>query len=361
MSGTTSTAPSGLRADIKHRADGGYTMYGVHLRWQIGDNQPDHPTWPPPADWNDGDAPYPHQYEVWINGEARQTVYLYWPAWDWSLANSHWVDLGEDPAAEYRVKIRARVDGEYTSFTNEETVRLDGAQPWSAPEPRTGAPAAKASTASVAPRHGTVDRPRSRAAAVIRDNDPAPICVQARNLNTSTDWQAVLPGADRMLADYPWNYALRYLEYRKFFEGNTVASTGNKEYQGLDLAPNGDRGDWPVTILATDADTHTFGYDYMAYHTGETWSHRWFVTRPGWDPAGGLSWEDVDPTPFLVEVQGTDEEGSTRWEFATLPFRSGRAAIVQIWGGHGGPDTPDGGNGLKTGEFFLSVCDVEFR
>jgi hypothetical protein len=31
---------------------------------------------------------------------------------------------------------------------------------------------------------------------------------------------------------------------------------------------------------------------------------------------------------------------------------------VQIWGGHGGPDTPDGGNGGKSGEFFLSVCDV---
>ncbi|MGW5652576.1 hypothetical protein [Streptomyces humi] len=46
--------PSGLRADMKHRADGKHQMYGLHLRWQIGDNQPDHGIWPPPADWNDG-------------------------------------------------------------------------------------------------------------------------------------------------------------------------------------------------------------------------------------------------------------------------------------------------------------------
>lgn len=39
---------------MKHRADGKHQMYGLHLRWQIGDNQPDHGIWPPPADWNDG-------------------------------------------------------------------------------------------------------------------------------------------------------------------------------------------------------------------------------------------------------------------------------------------------------------------
>ncbi|WP_354644434.1 lytic polysaccharide monooxygenase auxiliary activity family 9 protein [Kitasatospora camelliae] len=358
-SSVAGAGPSGLRADMKHRADGNHRTYGIHLRWQIGDNQPDHPAWPPPADWDEGRAPYPHQYEVWIDGVARQTLYLYWPAWDWSPANSHWVDLGEAPEAEYRVKLRARVDGQFTEFTQEVAVRRDGAVPWSAPEPRRNAPAV-ATTAS--PRHGTMDQPRSRAGAAIRDTDSAPICVEARRLNTSTDWQEVLPGAERMLADYPWNDAQKYLEYRKFFEGNTVASTGNPAFRGLDLVPDGSLGDWPVTVLKADADSHTFSYDYMAYHTGESWSHRWFLTRQGWDPAGGLAWEDLEPVPFLVEVQGADrEEDSTQWEFATLPHRTGRAAIVHVWGGHGGPDTPDGGNGRKTGEFFLSVCDVEFR
>ncbi len=355
MSTNISAAPSGLLAQAKRRNDGPYEVFGIHLRWQIGANNPDHGTWPPPEDWNEGNAPYPHTYEVWINGEAQQTVFLYWPAWDWSPANSHWVDLGEAPDDEYRVKIRAKVDGRYTDFTNEVTVRSAEAAPWTAPATRRNAPA----VSGVSPRHGTVNHPRSRAAAAIRDLDSSPICVRARELNTSTTWQEVLPGAERMLADYPWNHALRYLEYRKFFQGNTVASTGNPAFRGLDLAPEDGPGDWPVTHLKADADTHTFNYDYMAYHTNETWSHRWFLTREGWDPASGLAWEDLDPIPFLVENQGAaQEEDSTQWEFATLPRREGRAAIVHVWGGHGGPDTPDGGNGRKTGEFFLSVCDV---
>ncbi|MFV0126235.1 lytic polysaccharide monooxygenase auxiliary activity family 9 protein [Streptomyces sp. HMX112] len=360
MSNENSTAPSGLRAQIKHRRDGDHRTFGIHLRWQIGANQPDHPVWPPPDDWNNGAAPYPRTYEVWINGQARQTVFLYWPAWDWSLANAHWVDLGESPDAEYRVKIRAKADGQYTGFTDEVVVRRDDAVPWSAPAPRRDAPSALAHDS--APRHGTVDHPRSRAAAAIRDEDPSPICSAAREANTSSTWQEVLPGAERMLADHPWNHALRYLEYRKFFQGSTVASTGNPAFQGLDLAPDDTLGDWPTTVLKAGDESHTFAYDYTAYHTNETWSHRWFLTRDGWDPASGLSWEDLDPIPFLVETQGAaQEEDSTRWDFATLPSRTGRAAIVHIWGGHGGPDTPDGSNGGKSGEFFLSVCDVTFE
>ncbi|MET9693894.1 hypothetical protein ABZY81_36615 [Streptomyces sp. NPDC006514] len=94
---------------------------------------------PPPADWNDGDAPYPHVYEVWINGEARQTVFLHWSAWDWSPSNSRWVDLGEEPDAEYRVKIRAKADGSFTPFTNEVTVAAAAAVAWSAPPKPRGA------------------------------------------------------------------------------------------------------------------------------------------------------------------------------------------------------------------------------
>lgn len=253
-------APSGLLADIKHRTDGSHRMFGIHLRWQIGGNRPDHGTWPPPEDWNDGNAPYPHVYEVWINGAARQTVILYWPAWDWSPSNSHWVDLGEEPDAEYRVKIRAKVDGSFTAFTNEVTVTPDSAVPWStAPQKTEGA----RSGVDASPRHGTVDHPRSRAAAVIRDEDPSPICAKARAENTSTTWQEVVPGKDRMLADYPWNHALHYLEYRKFFQGSTVASTGNPAFAGLDLAPvrtsaTGPRPVWTPAPKGTRSRTTTW-------------------------------------------------------------------------------------------------------
>ncbi|MFE2558311.1 lytic polysaccharide monooxygenase auxiliary activity family 9 protein [Streptomyces sp. NPDC059352] len=351
--------PSDLRAEVRQREDGKYTMYGISLQWQIGANSPDQGTWPPPADWNEGNAPYPHLYEVWIDGELRQTVFLHWSAWNWTQSNSHWVDLGdEEPAGQRRVKIRAKVGGEFTPFTNEVTVSPESSGRWAVSQPRGNTPRA----AQADPRHGTANHPRSRAGAAIRDQDASRICAEARRVNTNTDWHEVVPGAARMLADYPWNNAQKYLEFRKFFEEGTLASAGNPDFRGLDLAPDDTLGDWPLTELDTSAPTQTFTYDYMAYHWGESWSHRWFITRADWNPSDGLSWKDLDPIPFLVEVHGSpQEDGSTSWEFASLPRRTGRAAIVNIWGGHGGPDTPNGDNGGKTGEFFLSVCDVNLR
>ncbi|MFD9380832.1 lytic polysaccharide monooxygenase auxiliary activity family 9 protein [Streptomyces sp. NPDC059999] len=334
-------------------------MYGISLRWQIGDNGADQGAWPPPADWDEGNAPYPHRYEVWIDDELKQTVFLYWPAWNWTQSNTHWVDLGDqEPAGGFSVKIRARVGGEFTPFTNTVTVASDSSRQWAAHEVRQ----APKERAAERPRHGTVNHPRSRAAVAIRDEDPARICAEARRLNTSSVWQEVTPGAARMLADYPWNNAQRYLEFRKFFQDATVPSTGNEAFRGLDLAPDATLGEWPLTELDTSAASQTFSYDYTAYHTNETWSHRWFITRAGWAPGDGLAWQDLEPIPFLVEVQGSHkEEESSSWEFASLPRRTGRAAIVHIWGGHGGPDTPSGENGGKSGEFFASTCDVTLR
>ncbi|MFG2339485.1 lytic polysaccharide monooxygenase auxiliary activity family 9 protein [Streptomyces yangpuensis] len=364
MGNRNTTAPSDLRAEVRYRDDGKYTMYGISLRWQIGQNSPDHGAWPPPADWDEGRAPYPRMYEVWLNDELRQTVFLHWSSWNWMQSNSHWVDLGdEEPQGPLQVKIRAKVGDQFTPFTNAVTI---GSEPnfvakWVVRQPRRRGPLTS-TPATAAPRHGTADHPLSRSGTAIRDKDPSPICVEARRLNTSTDWHEVLPGAARMLADYPWNNAQKYLEYRKFFEDGALASTGNPAFRGLDLAPDATLGDWPLTELDTSAPTQTFTYDHMAYHWGESWSHRWFITRPDWVPADGLSWHDLDPTPFLVEVHGSPlEEESTSWEFASLPRRTGRAAIVNIWGGHGGPDTPHGENGGKTGEFFLSTCDVILR
>ncbi|MFD5065028.1 lytic polysaccharide monooxygenase auxiliary activity family 9 protein [Streptomyces sp. NPDC058394] len=294
-----------------------------------------------------------------IDGEARQTTNLYWPAWDWTKANRHWVSLGEAPKKSYRVQIRALAGGEWLS-TNEVVVETGSGRSYAPPRSPKGT---RAPVPNAAPRHGTVDFPPSRAAVAIRDLAPAPICVEARRLNTSTTWQEVLPGAERMLADYPWNHELKYLEYRKFFgDDSTVASTGNGAFRGLDLAASDRIGDWPVSEIDGSAEEQTFTYDHMAYHSGESWSHQWFITKEGWDPAQGLSWDDLDPVPFLVEVHGAErQEDSASWTIRTLPRRTGRHAIVNIWGGHGGPDTPDGSNGGKSGEFFLSVSDVEIR
>ncbi|MFB7982769.1 lytic polysaccharide monooxygenase auxiliary activity family 9 protein [Streptomyces vinaceus] len=362
MSDLRLSGPRNLVAEVRYRDDGKYTMYGVSLRWQIGRNDPELDVSVPPADWDEGRAPYPHVYEVWLNDELRQTVFLHWSSHDWTQSNSHWVDLGEaEPDGPMEVKIRAKVGDEFTPFTNEVHLRTEAgsAQKWAAHESgRTPPPAVQEAGA----RHGTAHHPRSRAAVAFRDFDSSKICAEARRRSISTDWSEVGPDAARMIESCPWNSGQKYLEYRKFFEEGTLASAGNTAFSGLDLAPGDTLGEWPLTVLDSRAPTHTFSYDYMGYHWGESWSHRWFITRAGWKPSDGLGWKDLDPVPFLVEVHGSPRaEESTSWEFASLPRRSGQAAIVGIWGGNGGPDTYDGGNGGKTGEFFVSVCDVMLR
>ncbi|SDD35542.1 lytic polysaccharide monooxygenase auxiliary activity family 9 protein [Actinokineospora iranica] len=337
--------PRSLAATAAHRTDGDLTLHGIQLAWTVGANSGD--DWPPPADWNDGvNPPYPHVYEVWLNGgEIKQTAGLYWPTWSpgWQWARAHWVCLGAEPASEYRVKIRAKLDGgAWSEFTDEVTVATADTQPYAA------LPARQETTVSASPRHGSVDHPVSRAVRVIRDNDPAEICRRARELNTSSTWQEVVPPADAMLADPPWNGS--YLEYRKFFHGPDVASAGNAAFAGLDLV-----GDWPVTYLAGGETTHTFSYAYTAHHVDHTWTHQWFVTKDGWDRQGGVTWDALEPVPFMTETHG--DPAVTSYTTETLPAKTGKHVIVNVWGGHGGPRDQ---HGNLVGEFFMSCSDVEF-
>jgi len=340
-------APHTLRATAAHRTDGDVTLYGIQLGWTIGANSG--ADWPPPADWNSGDAPYPRQYEVWLSGgQIRQTVSLNWPrqseGWGWQFARTHWVCLGTHPYHQYQVKIRAKLsDGSWSDFTNEVTVQTSNSSRYVSPIRW-----AQSNVPSRRPRHGTVGSPASRSARAIRDNDPAEICQRARELNTSTTWQEVIPPVEVMKADPPWNGS--YLEYRKFFRGGDLASAANPAFAGLDLV-----GDWPTARLQASATEYTFTYDYTAHHVGDTWTHQWFVTKDDWDPTSPLTWDQFEPTPFMPDTY--DDAAVTEYTTEALPPKTGRHIIVNIWGGWGGPIDD---NGRMTGEFFVSCSDVEF-
>ncbi|MFE2066797.1 lytic polysaccharide monooxygenase auxiliary activity family 9 protein [Streptomyces sp. NPDC059467] len=344
--------PEDLRADATYRDDGDIKLEGISLTWQIGQNAPDQGETQPP-DWNNGRPAYPHHYEVWLDGRPSQTVDVYWATWypHWQAANRHWVCLGETPAGQYRVKIRARhADGPWGPFTNEVTVDTSTSQPYKQFIPRRAAESA----AGGRERHGSLEFPVSRAIRAIRDQDDARICQEARRLNTSTTWQEVAPPGT--VADPPWNEERGYLEYRKFFQGADVASSANPAFKGLDLAGGDGHGDWPISTLEAVDGRHTFTYNYRQNHMGPKWTHQWFITREGWDPARRISWDVLEPTPFMVEHHGGGTHGDQELQYTTeaLVNRRGRHAIVNIWGGG------DAGHDF-VGEFFVSVADVDFR
>ncbi|MEU1519158.1 lytic polysaccharide monooxygenase auxiliary activity family 9 protein [Streptomyces sp. NPDC005811] len=364
--------PKDLTAATTYRSDGSEILHGISLRWTTGGNSGGDTT---PPDWDEGRAPYPHVYEVWLNGQPAQTLHLDWPTWwgGWKLAANHWVTLGTDPGDTYQVRIRARRDdGSWSPFSEECTVpgRADDPYqpiPVAVPDDRGGDLAQ--------PRHGNMADPPGRSVLTLKPGEgdkshacTSAFCDQVRAACASDVWWAeVVPGKERMCADYPWNRHGHYLEYRKFSAGGDdgkVASAGNPRFAGLDLV-----GDWPTTALDSGARDLTFSYEHTASHIGPTWTYQFFVTRDGWNVSAPLSWADLEPTPFMVVVHGRDPEQA--WTTAVLAGRkTGRHAIVNVWGGHGGVCTT--GNPERccdhidqeqqmTGEFFVSVSDVVFE
>ncbi|MFC5828786.1 hypothetical protein [Nonomuraea insulae] len=122
MSETAISPPRNLTAQSVPRDDG---SRGIQLEWAVGQNHGE--DWPPPPDWNNGDAPYPKHYELWLDGERKEAFDVSWTDHmpGWTMARTHWACLDTEPAAEYRVKIRAELaDGLWSSFTDEITVHM---------------------------------------------------------------------------------------------------------------------------------------------------------------------------------------------------------------------------------------------
>ncbi|MFF5964548.1 lytic polysaccharide monooxygenase [Streptomyces collinus] len=110
-----------------------------------------------------------------------------------------------------------------------------------------------------------------------------------------------------------------------------LCSGGLPAYRGLDLA----RADWPSTRMAPGA-TLTMRYVSTIPHTG---TFRMYLTKPGYDPAGPLSWSDLPQKPFAEVTDPALRDGAYRIE-ATLPSdRTGRHVLYTVWQNSSTPDT----------------------
>ncbi|PTH89586.1 chitin-binding protein [Streptomyces sp. A244] len=110
-----------------------------------------------------------------------------------------------------------------------------------------------------------------------------------------------------------------------------LCSGGLPAYRGLDLA----RADWPSTRTAPGA-TLTMRYVSTIPHTG---TFRMYLTKPGYDPAGPLSWSDLPRKPFAEVTDPALRDGAYRFE-ATLPSdRTGRHVLYTVWQNSSTPDT----------------------
>ncbi|MFC8146927.1 lytic polysaccharide monooxygenase [Streptomyces paradoxus] len=110
-----------------------------------------------------------------------------------------------------------------------------------------------------------------------------------------------------------------------------LCSGGLPAYRGLDLA----RADWPSTRMAPGAKL-TMRYVSTIPHTG---TFRMYLTKPGYDPAGPLSWSDLPEKPFAEVTDPALTDGAYRIG-ATLPSdRTGRHVLYTVWQNSSTPDT----------------------
>ncbi|MGK5697084.1 lytic polysaccharide monooxygenase [Streptomyces sp. URMC 128] len=118
---------------------------------------------------------------------------------------------------------------------------------------------------------------------------------------------------------------------RQVVPDGKLCSGGLPGYRGLDLP----RADWPATRMSPGG-TLTMRYVSTIPHTG---TFRMYLTKPGYDPTGPLSWSDLPEKPFAEVKDPALTDGAYRLE-ATLPSdRTGRHVLYTVWQNSSTPDT----------------------
>ncbi|MGW5612600.1 lytic polysaccharide monooxygenase [Streptomyces sp. NPDC003877] len=118
---------------------------------------------------------------------------------------------------------------------------------------------------------------------------------------------------------------------RQVVPDGELCSGGLPGYRGLDLA----RADWPSTRVAPGA-TLTVRYASTIPHTG---TFRMYLTKPGYDPAGPLSWSDLPAEPFARVTDPALTDGAYRMKVTLPSDRAGRHVLYTVWRNTSTPDT----------------------
>jgi chitin-binding protein len=86
----------------------------------------------------------------------------------------------------------------------------------------------------------------------------------------------------------------------------------------------------------TPGETLTMRYVSTIPHTG---TFRMYLTKPGYDPAGPLSWSDLPEKPFAEVTDPALTDGAYRVEAPLPSDRTGRHVLYTVWQNSSTPDT----------------------
>ncbi|HZF90572.1 lytic polysaccharide monooxygenase [Streptomyces sp.] len=187
-------------------------------------------------------------------------------------------------------------------------------------------------TAVPASAHGSMGDPVSRVAQCYAEGPESPSSQACR--------AAVAAGGTQAL--YDWN-GIRIGnaagQHRALIPDGKLCSANNEAFKGLDLA----RADWPATSVRSGS--YTFKYRVTAPHRG---TFTVYLTKPGYDPAQPLAWDDLDLANPVATATDPAAAGGFYTFSGTLPERTGKHLLYAVWQRSDSP------------EAFYSCSDVTF-
>ncbi|MEU0209141.1 lytic polysaccharide monooxygenase auxiliary activity family 9 protein [Streptomyces canus] len=186
--------------------------------------------------------------------------------------------------------------------------------------------------AGSASAHGSMGDPVSRVSQCYAEGPESPKSDACR--------AAVAAGGTQAL--YDWN-GVRIGDangrHQELIPDGRLCSANNDEFKGLDLA----RADWPATSVSSGS--YTFKYRVTAPHKG---TFTVYLTKPGYDPAQPLGWDDLDLSNPVATATDPVASGGFYTFSGSLPERSGKQLLYAVWQRSDSP------------EAFYSCSDVTF-
>ncbi|MDC0768837.1 lytic polysaccharide monooxygenase [Streptomyces sp. HD] len=186
--------------------------------------------------------------------------------------------------------------------------------------------------AAPAAAHGSMGDPVSRVSQCYAEGPESP--------KSDACKAAVSAGGAQAL--YDWN-GIRIGDaagrHQELIPDGKLCSANSEEFKGLDQA----RADWPATRVSSGS--YTFKYRVTAPHKG---TFKVYVTKPGYDPAKPLAWDDLDLANPVATATDPAASGGFYTFSGTLPQRSGKHLLYAVWQRSDSP------------EAFYSCSDVAF-